>query len=306
MKKFLTILILIGCLVLTFLYKEQIISFIYDNFIYKKELVIPDKNNYYLDYDFKYVKNTDDFDPDNKQELMNIFYTILNSGWSEFTFYCSDEYNTCADDIDFIINDNDILPTINNYVHPFNSYKTFSISVNELGRVLVKVDKLYNENDIILIENKVNAIIEETISSTTSTKDKITKIHDYIINNTKYDEEKIHTVINDIKEYKYKSNIAYGPLINGISICGGYTDAMSIILHKLGIMNFKISNENHVWNAVNLDNKWLNVDLTWDDPTNDRNIDMLQHNFFLITTDELLKIDTKEHTFNKDLYPLIN
>lgn len=306
MKKFLTILILIGCLVLTFLYKEQIISFIYDNFIYKKELVIPDKNNYYLDYDFKYVKNTDDFDPDNKQELMNIFYTILNSGWSEFTFYCSDEYNTCADDIDFIINDNDILPTINNYVHPFNSYKTFSISVNELGRVLVKVDKLYNENDIILIENKVNAIIEENISSTTSTKDKITKIHDYIINNTKYDEEKIHTVINDIKEYKYKSNIAYGPLINGISICGGYTDAMSIILHKLGIMNFKISNENHVWNAVNLDNKWLNVDLTWDDPTNDRNIDILQHNFFLITTDELLKIDTKEHTFNKDLYPLIN
>lgn len=306
MKKFLTILILIGCLVLTFLYKEQIISFIYDNFIYKKELVIPDKNNYYLDYDFKYVKNTDDFDPDNKQELMNIFYTILNSGWSEFTFYCSDEYNTCADDIDFIINDSDILPTINNYVHPFNSYKTFSISVNELGRVLVKVDKLYNENDIILIENKVNAIIEETISSTTSTKDKITKIHDYIINNTKYDEEKIHTVINDIKEYKYKSNIAYGPLINGISICGGYTDAMSIILHKLGIMNFKISNENHVWNAVNLDNKWLNVDLTWDDPTNDRNIDILQHNFFLITTDELLKIDTKEHTFNKDLYPLIN
>ena len=306
MKKFFTFLFFCTGLFLIFFYKQEIINYIYDNFIYKKELIIPDKNNYYLDYDFKYVKNTDDFDPDNKQELMNIFYTILNSGWNEFTFYCKDEYNTCTDDINFIINDNDILPTINNYVHPFNSYKTFSISVNELGRVLVKVDKLYNENDIILIENKIDEIIDKNISNTMSTKDKITKIHDYIINNTKYDEEKIHTVINDIKEYKYKSNIAYGPLINGISICGGYTDAMSIILHKLGIMNFKISNDNHVWNAVNIDNKWLNVDLTWDDPTNDRNIDMLQHNFFLITTDDLLKIDTKEHTFNKDLYPLIN
>ena len=137
-------------------------------------------------------------------------------------------------------------------------------------------------------------------------KEKIKAVHDYIINNTKYDEEKEYTEINGIKNYKNKSNIAYGPLINGKAICGGYTDAMSIMLYNLGIYNFKISNDNHVWNVINIDDKWLNTDLTWDDPLTNTKEDVLTYTFFLKTTDELLLLDTTEHTFNKDFYPLVN
>ena len=64
--------------------------FYYDKFVYaKKEVAPPEKNNYYRDYDFEFVQNTKDFTPDNYQELLNIYYTALNSGVKEFSFFLS-------------------------------------------------------------------------------------------------------------------------------------------------------------------------------------------------------------------------
>lgn len=301
--KFIIFVLIIGSI---FHFRNEIINYTLDKLIYSKEIVIDNPNEYYIDYDFIYVKNTDNFDPKNRQDLINIFYTILNSGWDDFTFYCKSEYETCKDDINYIINNDYILSTINNYVHPYNSYSTFSISVNNFGKVNVTIQRIYNQVDIDIINQKINEIENKIINKNMNNNDKIKAIHDYIINTTKYDEAKEHEKINDIKYYKYKSNIAYGPLINGYAICGGYTDAISVILYDLGIYNFKISNENHVWNVINIDGKWLHTDLTWDDPLTNTKEDVLTYSFYLKTTDELSKLDETEHTFKKELYPLVN
>lgn len=305
MKKFIKFLIFIALTSTLFYFRNDVINFIL-NKIYTKEINIEEKNEYYIDYDFIYVKNTNDFNPKNKQDLINIFYTILNSGWDNFSFYCNKEYKTCKKDINDIINDANILPSINNYVHPFNSYASFSISVNNFGKVNVTIERIYTDEIISVLNKKIKEIESNIITNNMDNKEKIKAVHDYIINNTKYDEEKEYTEINGIKNYKNKSNIAYGPLINSKAICGGYTDAMSIILYDLGIYNFKISNDNHVWNVINIDDKWLNTDLTWDDPLTNTKEDVLTYTFFLKTTDELLLLDTTEHTFNKDFYPLVN
>ncbi len=305
MKKFIKFLIFIALTSTLFYFRNDVINFIL-NKIYTKEINIEEKNEYYIDYDFIYVKNTNDFNPKNKQDLINIFYTILNSGWDNFSFYCNKEYKTCKKDINDIINDANILPSINNYVHPFNSYASFSISVNNFGKVNVTIERIYTDEIISVLNKKIKGIESNIITNNMDNKEKIKAVHDYIINNTKYDEEKEYTEINGIKNYKNKSNIAYGPLINSKAICGGYTDAMSIILYDLGIYNFKISNDNHVWNVINIDDKWLNTDLTWDDPLTNTKEDVLTYTFFLKTTDELLLLDTTEHTFNKDFYPLVN
>lgn len=305
MKKFIKFLIFIALTSTLFYFRNDVINFIL-NKIYTKEINIEEKNEYYIDYDFVYVKNTNDFNPKNKQDLINIFYTILNSGWDNFSFYCNKEYKTCKKDINDIINDANILPSINNYVHPFNSYASFSISVNNFGKVNVTIERIYTDEIISVLNKKTKEIESNIITNNMDNKEKIKAVHDYIINNTKYDEEKEYTEINGIKNYKNKSNIAYGPLINGKAICGGYTDAMSIMLYNLGIYNFKISNDNHVWNVINIDDKWLNTDLTWDDPLTNTKEDVLTYTFFLKTTDELLLLDTTEHTFNKDFYPLVN
>lgn len=305
MKKFIKFLIFIVLTSTLFYFRNDVINFIL-NKIYTKEINIEEKNEYYIDYDFIYVKNTNDFNPKNKQDLINIFYTILNSGWDNFSFYCNKEYKTCKKDINDIINDANILPSINNYVHPFNSYASFSISVNNFGKVNVTIERIYTDEIISVLNKKIKEIESNIITNNMDNREKIKAVHDYIINNTKYDEEKEYTEINGIKNYKNKSNIAYGPLINSKAICGGYTDAMSIMLYDLDIYNFKISNDNHVWNVINIDDKWLNTDLTWDDPLTNTKEDVLTYTFFLKTTDELLLLDTTEHTFNKDFYPLVN
>ena len=72
----------------------------------------------------------------------------------------------------------------------------------------------------------------------------------------------------------------------------------------MGIDNYKISSETHVWNAVKLDDKWYHLDLTWDDPISKNGTDSLLYNFFLINSETLLREDTKskDHDFDNNYY----
>ena len=99
------------------------------------------------------------------------------------------------------------------------------------------------------------------------------------------------------------SHKASGPLIDGIALCSGYSDAMKIYLDKLKVPNYKISNSNHIWNLVYLDGQWLHLDLTWDDPVTTDGSNILLYKFFLISTDELHKLDATGHNFNVEYYP---
>ena len=100
----------------------------------------------------------------------------------------------------------------------------------------------------------------------------------------------------------YRSDIAYGPLLQGYGICGGYADAMELFLEKMGIINYKISSDQHVWNAVYLDQKWYHLDLTWDDPVTTNGENYLEHTFFMIDTPTLLATELSEHNFNQSIY----
>jgi len=87
-------------------------------------------------------------------------------------------------------------------------------------------------------------------------------------------------------------------LIEGHSVCSGYSDAMAIFLDILNIPNLKVSSDNHVWNLVYLGDSWLHLDLTWDDTDNDK----YSNNFFLITKEKLLTLDKKEHIFDEEFF----
>ena len=131
-----------------------------------------------------------------------------------------------------------------------------------------------------------------------TTNDKIKVFHDYIVNNTKFDT----AIENSLDRLNSSSYTAYGLLIDHLAICGGYTDTMAIYLDKLNIPNYRISTTEHVWNLVNLDNSWLNLDVTWDDPVTSDGSDMLMYDYYLISTSDMLNKDTTQHNFNKDIY----
>lgn len=252
-----------------------------------------EKTVYDRKYSFKTVHETNNFVPKNMNDLKNIYYTILNKGWDKFTFYCDKDYESCANDVKTIGNDSEYINLINNYVSPFNSYKKYNTIITNDNEVNVTIEKLYTKDEINKINEKLDTIfndleIHDTISSTN-----IKKLHDYVIDNIKYDEE--------YKENNRESvsNKAYGALINGIALCSGYTDTFALMLDRLSIPNFKVTSEEHVWNVIYYNGKWTHIDATWDDDEINKNN---QHNFYMITTEELLKKDKEEHNFNINDY----
>lgn len=288
------LLVLIGF----FLEKEKPIQeFITGFFDFRKSDRLV-KNKYYTDHSFQFVQNATTFLPKSYQEILNIYYTVLNSGMSSFTFYCPYEYQNCIYDIKSLANDQEVLSAINNYVHPYNSFHHIETEYDTLGRVTIEATKSYTEAEISQIEQEVDRLYPLLVKENRSVRENIRSIHDYIIEKTKYD-----SLRNDQNRIQYHSDIAYGPLFEGYAICGGYTDLMELFLNKMGINNYKVSSDNHIWNAVEIDNQWYHLDLTWDDPVAGDGTDYLEHTYFLIPTSELLNNDLSQHSFQMKYYP---
>ncbi len=298
MKKYIVLLFLIILFGFTFAFRKPLYNLYRTYFINEnKNVTLTASNDYTRDYDFNYVQLTDNFSPNNYQDLLNIYYTVLNSGETEFSFYCPDNYASCLNDIDSLANNQSVLSTINNFVHPFNSFRHLETSYDDYGKVTLKIEHIYTNNDIKLIEAKVKEIEKEIWQDTMTNEDKIKEAHNYIINNSKYDSDR-----SDNNIVKYKSDTAYGTLLEGYSLCGGYTDAMELFLEDMNIKSYKISSENHVWNAVYLNDTWYHLDLTWDDPITTDGSDILEYNFFLITTSELNELEAEQHNYDKNVY----
>ncbi len=297
MKRVLTIIVLI--LLAGFIYQKR--DSIYKTYVHffgeKYALSSLEKNKYYRDYDFKYVQNTDKLIPENKQDILNIYYTFVNSGDLSFTFHCNDKYVNCINDVEALANDQNTISNINNFVHPYNSFESIETTIDSRDNITLKVNKVYDDEMILLINYKIDEIYKTVYDSSLSTKDNIKKFHDYIINKTQYDKKRA-----DSKIVKYKSDNAYGVIIEGIGLCGGYTDAMSLFLEKLNIKNYKVSTINHTWNRAYIDNNWYHIDLTWDDPISEDGTDVLDDKYFMITTNELLSMEKNEHNFDLNIY----
>lgn len=98
--------------------------------------------------------------------------------------------------------------------------------------------------------------------------------YDYIINRVDYD-------------YDYNNYLDYEGFRDGVMVCSGYSMAL---FHLLVDMNIPVRIVNgycteeeksvtaHAWNVVKIDGKWYNIDATWDDPGEEKDI---QYQYFL-------------------------
>jgi len=289
MKDLLKILFLVLILGLTFVFKNDIGDFFMENVVYRGENHILSYNEYFLPNNFLYVQTTDVTQVKKYQDILNILYTIINSGDECFSFYC--DYDNCLTDVKNIIDDKDIVININNFVHPYNSFDTINLDMSSNGRITVNTTKIYSDDQINYMNDFINDFKNKNINLSMNTWDKIRVFHDYIINNTKYDTNK-----------KYESYNAFNLITSGVSICGGYSDIMSIYLNSLGIKNYRITSENHIWNLVEVDGIWYHLDATWDDPVASDGNQYLLHNFFMISTEQLLNLDKVEHNYDRNTY----
>ena len=280
--------------------KEDIIHNYYEYSI-KKKYANQEVNDYYLEDNFNYVDNYSYTEIKNRNDLINFIYYALNSGYDYTERYINSSYVSYSNDINNLtLNDGEgfknIISTLNNFVHPFNSSNNIKFNYGGEYKIGITINKAYSDEEIEEINAVVDKVINEKITNGMPTKEKIRIIHDYIIDNTEYDKLKYENK----EDTTYKSNTAYGVLIQGYGTCNGYADAMAIFLNRLNVINYKISNEEHIWNLVYLDGSWYHLDLTWDDPISDINVN--RDTYFLITTDKLEKINDGTHSFDKTIY----
>lgn len=315
MKKIIIPLICYLLILVILLNVNKITNFLVKTVSNNPVLTIDNGNEYTKDYDFSFVQNSKDYIPYSYNDLVNIFYSIINQGWHDFTFYCPKEYTDCVSDASKITKDETLLTHINNFVHPFNSFNSIKTSITESGEITVTVIYLYTDDEILKLNEYVDNLINKQYKKDSNLYDNLKRIHDYIVNNTKYDIER-----NDKGESKYRSYNAYGPAFEGYATCNGYADLMAIILSKLDIKNYKIAttkeeisyeSNGHVWNALLYEDKWVHLDLTWDDPVSSNGEDFLHHKYFLVDNEALKKADegsvnVEEHNFNKAIYQEFN
>ncbi len=280
--------------------KDKIVYKYYEYTIDKKYSKI-NINDYYKDDNFNYVDDYTESGIKNRNDLINSIYYAINSGTDYIERYIDSDYTNYINDINTLTAYNGaefkkVISTLNNFVHPYNSSNNVKISYGGDYKIGITINRAYTQDEINEINNKVDKILNENVNNNMPPKEKIRVIHDYIIDHTEYDKLKYENKNDDT----YKSNTAYGVLIEGYGTCNGYADAMEIFLDKMNIINYKISNEEHIWNLVYLDGKWYHLDLTWDDPISDININ--RDTYFLISTKTLEKINDGTHTFDKNIY----
>ena len=116
----------------------------------------------------------------------------------------------------------------------------------------------------------------------------------------------LHDWTLDQLEYDHSLNwcSAESGLTRHQGTCESYQRIYSKLLDAAGIANGRITGNGHTWNAVKIDGKWCQMDLTWDDTSDNWYGDLDQRHLYFGLTDELMAIAHSEHTANyqKDGY----
>nr|WP_243186875.1 transglutaminase domain-containing protein [Clostridium muellerianum] len=186
------------------------------------------------------------------------------------------------------------------YTDSFDSYKAYSIKnctvsphgYNKNVDVDFIVEYLVTNDQESWVNEKVDSILQNIIRDSMTQAEKEKAIHDYIVANVAYDETAA----------KYS---AYDALHDGTSVCQGYALLACKMLNKAGIENKIVygwvngSSENkHIWNLVNLNGKWYQLDCTWDDPIPDVP-KRVCYDYYNLTDDKL----AQNHGWDREKYP---
>lgn len=108
----------------------------------------------------------------------------------------------------------------------------------------------------------------------------------------------LHDWTLDQLEYDHSLNwcSAESGLTRHQGTCESYQRIYSKLLDAAGIANGRITGNGHTWNAVKIDGKWCQMDLTWDDTSDNWYGNLDQRHLYFGLTDELMAIAHSDHT----------
>lgn len=268
---------------------------------------------YYLSYKDKADASITSVDINKNKQLYEGLKTAIENCETSFIVkqninYTEEEFDKLTASIDGIISK--VLDENYDIHYYFDSYQ---ISYIKEGNSVKEVSILFEysiDRESILrrnreVEKKIKEIVDLIITPGMTALEKEIAVHNYIVNNAKYDEENYEkgTVPKE-------SNTAYGVLIKGVGVCGGYASAMNKLLNEVGIESMIISGEAgengsyeaHAWNLVKLDGEYYHLDATWNDPIytfNGVRTDVIHFDYFNLSDEEI----SKDHKWDRNRYP---
>ncbi len=110
-------------------------------------------------------------------------------------------------------------------------------------------------------------------------------LHDWTLGQLKYD-------------YSLNYCSAESGLTRAKGTCESYQRIYAKLLDAAGIANGRVTGNGHTWNAVKIDGKWCQMDLTWDDTDDNWYGDFDQRHIYFGLTDEAMAIAHSDHTGN--------
>lgn len=190
--------------------------------------------------------------------------------------------------------------------------RTKADTVDEIcNEIRSRIDFEINNKKMSAAYDRAKTIIASIIKPGMTDVQKELTVHDYIIKNTRYDDKAFDALKKENAIIDIDSHEAWGVLNDGIGVCDGYASAAKLLLTMSGIQcdvvdgiatdgQASSGNErpNHEWNIVKINGQYYQLDVTFDDNTEDET-DMIGYNFFNLSDSAM----ARTHTWNHEIYP---
>jgi len=181
------------------------------------------------------------------------------------------------------------------YSNPYEAYNVSNYNMemsswSNSNTVNIKIKCVYKMTAEMAadLDKRARTIVSSITSDNMSLADKELAIHDWIVNNTKYDQS--YTIYDP-----------YNTLIKHTGVCEGYSLLAQKMFTIAGIKSLivegTVDGQSHAWNLVNIDNHWSHVDVTWDDPISSR--DVLRYDYYNISDKKM----SADHIWDTTKYP---
>ncbi len=233
-----------------------------------------------------------------EQEVYNDLLTGADTGELEFLF----------EDIDY--SSFDKLYDAFLYEHPeyfwlSGSYTYGARNGSDLKVTLKTYDFWTYSNDRRKYVDELNEKVAEIVSGAAHCQtdyDKVKYVHDYLITNAEYDHFAAEDNDNTIMQPSTQQAMsAYGAIVNGKCICGGYSEAFYLLTNALGVNSYYVRGDAggpHAWNYLEIDGQYYFMDVTWDDPDDENFPKGVMYNYFCVSEDEISVNHTPDIAFD--------
>ena len=111
-------------------------------------------------------------------------------------------------------------------------------------------------------------------------------------------EVKLHITARNITKYRklgYDCSINSDIYVKIEHLAPTSEVRITALCDSCGVVCDIVSNDNHAWNRMMIDNEWLYIDATWDDCTGSKK-------YFMLPEDEFYKVHPKHTDVDKDVW----